>query len=120
MVMSNEPGYYADGRFGIRIENIDVIKMAETRENFGNKGYLELEHVTMVSMIWSEHRVDQWLIPRQCPIQTKLVDADLLTPPEKAWLNSYHAEVKEKVTPLLLELKDKRALAWLERECTEI
>jgi Xaa-Pro aminopeptidase len=49
MVMSNEPGYYADGKFGVRIENIDVIKMAETRENFGNKGYLGLEHVTMVS-----------------------------------------------------------------------
>ena len=49
MTMSNEPGYYADGKFGIRIENIDVVRMAETRENFGGKGYLELEHVTMVS-----------------------------------------------------------------------
>ena len=48
MVIAIEPGYYADGKFGVRIENIDVIKMAETRENFGNKGYLELEHVTMV------------------------------------------------------------------------
>jgi Xaa-Pro aminopeptidase len=48
--MSNEPGYYADGKFGIRIENVDVIKIAETRENFGGKGYLELEHVTMVSV----------------------------------------------------------------------
>jgi Xaa-Pro aminopeptidase len=47
-VISNEPGYYADGKFGIRIENVDVIKIAETRENFGGKGYLELEHVTMV------------------------------------------------------------------------
>ena len=50
MVISNEPGYYADGKFGIRIENIDVVKMAETRDNFGGKGYLELEYVTMVSM----------------------------------------------------------------------
>ncbi len=52
MVISNEPGYYADGKFGIRIENMDVIRMAETRENFGNKGYLELEHVTMVSGVF--------------------------------------------------------------------
>jgi hypothetical protein len=49
MVISNEPGYYAEGKFGIRIENVDVVKRAETRENFGNKGYLELERVTMVS-----------------------------------------------------------------------
>ena len=50
--MSNEPGYYADGKFGIRIENMDIIRTAETRENFLNKGYLELEHVTMVSSDW--------------------------------------------------------------------
>jgi Xaa-Pro aminopeptidase len=50
MVISNEPGYYADGKWGIRIENVVVVKMAETPNNFGNKGYLELEHVTMVSL----------------------------------------------------------------------
>ena len=48
MVMSNEPGYYADGKFGIRIETIDVVRPAQTRENFGGEGYLELERVTMV------------------------------------------------------------------------
>lgn len=50
MVMSNEPGYYEDGKYGIRIENIVVVKMAETQHNFGGKGYLEFEHVTMVSV----------------------------------------------------------------------
>lgn len=49
MVMSNEPGYYADGKFGIRIENIVVVRRADTPNNFGGKGYLELERVTMVS-----------------------------------------------------------------------
>ena len=49
MVISNEPGYYADGKFGIRIENVQVIKMVETRENFGGKGYLGFEYFTMVS-----------------------------------------------------------------------
>ena len=50
-VISNEPGYYADGQFGIRIENVVGCKMAETRNNFGNKGYLEFEHFTMVSSV---------------------------------------------------------------------
>jgi hypothetical protein len=53
MVMSNEPGYYADGKFGIRIENIVVIRRADTPNNFGQKGYLELERVTMVSTSFS-------------------------------------------------------------------
>lgn len=48
MVISNEPGYYADGKFGIRIENIDVVKMSATPMNFGGKEFMELEHVTMV------------------------------------------------------------------------
>jgi Xaa-Pro aminopeptidase len=56
----------------------------------------------------------------QCPIQTSLVMVDLLLPPEKEWLNNYHAEVKEKVTPLLKEFQDERALAWLERQCQPI
>ncbi|CAD6588642.1 MAG: hypothetical protein TREMPRED_005114, partial [Tremellales sp. Tagirdzhanova-0007] len=102
MVMSNEPGYYAEGKFGIRIENMDIIRTADTRGNFLNRGYLELEHVTM------------------CPIQSSLVDVALLTAPEKAWLNKYHAEVKEKVTPLLREMKDERALVWLEKQCKAI
>jgi len=50
-VISNEPGYYADGKFGIRIENVMGVKLAETRNNFGNKGYLEFEHFTMVRHI---------------------------------------------------------------------
>jgi hypothetical protein len=50
MVISNEPGYYADGKWGIRIENIIVVNIAETPNNFGGKGYLEFEHVTMVGL----------------------------------------------------------------------
>ena len=50
-VLSNEPGYYADGKFGIRIENVMGVKLSETRNNFGNKGYLEFEHFTMVSYL---------------------------------------------------------------------
>lgn len=47
-VISNEPGYYKDGHFGIRIENVQVCRKVETRWNFGDKGYLGFEHFTMV------------------------------------------------------------------------
>ncbi|KDQ22465.1 hypothetical protein PLEOSDRAFT_1068796 [Pleurotus ostreatus PC15] len=100
MTLSNEPGYYADGKFGIRIENIVLVRHAATPHNFGEKGYLEFERVTMA------------------PIHTKLVDAELLSAEERAWLNAYHAEVLEKVAPLLKN--DERALRWLTKECQAI
>ncbi|KAG1849688.1 peptidase M24, structural domain-containing protein [Suillus subalutaceus] len=99
MTVSNEPGYYADGRYGIRTESVVIVREADTPNNFGN-GYLCFEHVTM------------------CPIQTKLIDFSVLTAQEKEWLNSYHAETLEKVGPLLRN--DLRALQWLERECSPV
>ena len=45
-----EPGYYEDGSFGIRLENVLVIKEADTEFNFGDKGYLSFEHITWVSL----------------------------------------------------------------------
>ena len=47
MTVSNEPGYYEDGQYGIRIENVVLVKEAETPNNFGQKGYLGFEHVTL-------------------------------------------------------------------------
>ena len=47
MTVSNEPGFYADGRFGIRLENIVLVCEINTPNNFGNKGYLGFEHITM-------------------------------------------------------------------------
>lgn len=44
MTVSNEPGYYEDGKYGIRLENVVLIREAKTPNNFGDKGY---EHVTM-------------------------------------------------------------------------
>ncbi|KIM33916.1 hypothetical protein M408DRAFT_87603 [Serendipita vermifera MAFF 305830] len=101
MTLSNEPGYYADGKFGIRIENIVVVRKAETRYRFGDQDYLGFEHVTM------------------CPMHRKLIDKSLLSPQELKWVNLYHAEVLHKVGPLLQGKNedDIRALAWLEREC---
>ncbi|KAJ7096044.1 peptidase M24, structural domain-containing protein [Mycena epipterygia] len=100
MTVSNEPGYYADGRFGIRIENIVLVRQVDTPNNFGDKGFLGFEHVTM------------------CPIQTKLIDKTLFTAEEVRWLNEYHAEIFGKVSGLLQN--DPRALEWIKRECSAI
>ncbi|KAJ7584253.1 putative Xaa-Pro aminopeptidase P [Mycena floridula] len=100
MTISNEPGYYADGRFGIRIESVVLVREAQTPNNFADKGYLRLENVTM------------------CPIQTSFIQKDLLTVDEVKWLNAYHVEVWDKVSPLLKH--DTRALEWLKRECEAI
>ena len=48
-----EPGYYADGKFGIRIENIVLVRSVETPNNFGGRGYLGFEHVTVVRFCFS-------------------------------------------------------------------
>lgn len=50
----SEPGYYEDGNFGIRLENVLIVKDADTRFNFGDKGYLSFEHITWVSW-WYIH-----------------------------------------------------------------
>jgi len=102
MTISNEPGYYADGRFGIRIENIVIVRDAKTPNNFGDKGFLRFENVTM------------------CPIHKKLVDISLLTASEQKWLDAYHAEVLEKVSPVIERYQDSKALEWLKRECSPL
>lgn len=99
-VISNEPGYYEDGSFGIRIENIIMVKEVDTTHRFGDKSYLGFEHVTMV------------------PYCRKLMDLKLLTDKEKEWLNTYHKDIYEKTHGYFK--KGSLALAWLERETTEI
>lgn len=95
-VISNEPGYYEDGSFGIRIENIIMVTEAKTKQTFGEKPYLCFEHVTMV------------------PYCRNLIDESLLTRKEKRWLNEYHADIfaktKDYFDPGSLSMK------WLERE----
>ncbi|KAL3843959.1 hypothetical protein ACJIZ3_001362 [Penstemon smallii] len=91
MVVSNEPGYYEDHAFGIRIENLLYIKEVNTPNRFGGTEYLGFEKLTFV------------------PIQTKLVDLSLISSTELDWLNDYHKQVWEKVSPLL----DGSALQWL-------
>jgi Xaa-Pro aminopeptidase len=98
-VISNEPGYYEDGSFGIRTENIVIVREAETNHRFGDKPYLGFEHVTMV------------------PYCRKLIDETLLTRKEKKWLNEYHADIRTKTMPFL---DDEETRKWLEREVQPI
>jgi len=92
----SEPGYYEDGKFGIRIENVLIIRKQDTPNNFGDRGYLGFEHVTMA------------------PIGMNLIDEKLLSPTEKKWVNDYHQECLEKLTPLISS--DPDAVAWLAKE----
>ncbi|KAG9232756.1 putative Xaa-pro aminopeptidase P [Amylocarpus encephaloides] len=99
-VISNEPGYYEDGNFGIRIENIIMVKEVETKHKFGDKPYLGFEHVTMT------------------PYCRKLIDENLLTRREKHWLNEYHADIHGKTKDFFEA--DSITMKWLERETTPI
>src|SRR5919112_2090627 len=90
MFLSNEPGYYKTGEYGIRVENLVLV---EEREIAGaEKKMLGFETLTFA------------------PIDRKLVGVELLSPEERDWLNAYHAKVLEVVGPQL----DGDAKAWLE------
>jgi Xaa-Pro aminopeptidase len=92
MILSNEPGYYKPGAFGIRIENLVLV---EERQIAGMEGrYLGFETLTFV------------------PLDRKLIDKSLLTADEVAWVDGYHAEVRALLSPRLTG----EDLAWLERE----
>ncbi|KAJ3344970.1 hypothetical protein HDU83_004568 [Entophlyctis luteolus] len=104
MIVTNEPGFYEDGAFGIRIENVMVVKdvTSEIENNFGGKGWLGFESLTVA------------------PISTKLVDLSLLTEEERIWLNRYHEDVHAKLAPLLQSPDDADALNWLFKETRPI
>ncbi|PRP83494.1 hypothetical protein PROFUN_04368 [Planoprotostelium fungivorum] len=94
MTVTNEPGYYEDGSFGIRIENVLLVREEKTPDNFGGKKYLGFENITFV------------------PIQTKMLDAGIMSPEEVQWINEYHEEVLKRVGPHL----EGKTLEWLKRE----
>ncbi len=99
-VISDEPGYYEDGNFGIRIENMIMAREAHTNHKFGDKPWISFEHVTMV------------------PMCRKMIDPKLLDPEEREWLDSYHKEVWEKTKGYFD--KDERSTKWLKRETAPI
>ena len=95
-VISNEPGYYEDGAFGIRIENMVMVREVETEHMFGDKAYLGFEHVTMV------------------PYCRNLIDETLLSAEEKQWLNNSSKEILANTESYFKD--DELTLAWLRRE----
>jgi Xaa-Pro aminopeptidase len=87
MVISNEPGYYKAGAYGIRIENLVLV----VESDVGEGRFLEHETLTLA------------------PIDLRLIDDSLLLPPEREWLNAYHKRVFKEIGPALRgEVK-----AWL-------
>ncbi|MEO5587838.1 MAG: aminopeptidase P family protein [Novosphingobium sp.] len=93
MILSNEPGYYKAGEYGIRIENLQLV---EPREIAGAEGaYFGFETLTFA------------------PIERALVELALLDADERDWWNAYHARVLEIVGTRL----DGDDLAWLQRQC---
>jgi Xaa-Pro aminopeptidase len=91
MICSNEPGYYKEGEYGIRIENLVVVTAPKAVPG-GDRKMMEFETVT-----WA-------------PIDLNLVEPSLLTKDERDWLNDYHARTREKLAPLV----DEATKAWLE------
>ena len=97
MVVSNEPGYYKEGDYGIRIENL--IEICEAEPMDGQEGtFLTSRPLTLA------------------PIDLNLIEPSLLTEEERAWLNDYHARVRETLTPIV----DKDTAAWLKKATRKI
>jgi len=92
MILSNEPGYYKPGEYGIRIENLVVVKEVTDPPAGAERDLLEFETITLA------------------PMDRTLIDVTLLTEAERAWLNAYHDRVREAIAPQLTG----EAVAWLE------
>lgn len=118
MVVSNEPGFYEDGVSGIRIENLLEISYVKHEHNDaydkdlkeGDEGYPELEPGRKKFLCMKKLTM--------IPIQKNLIDMSLMTEQELDWLDAYHEEVFEKVSPLLDE--DSEGLKWLTNACKKI
>jgi Xaa-Pro aminopeptidase len=96
MILSNEPGYYEPGKYGVRLENLLLVQPAEVAQ--AKKPFLRFETLTLA------------------PFDRRLIDRPLLTAEETGWLNAYHARVLAEVGPHLEP--DERE--WLVEECKPI
>jgi Xaa-Pro aminopeptidase len=88
MIVSNEPGYYKSGAYGIRIENLVTVREDETQSE---RPMLRMETLT------------------RAPLDRRLIAVDDLDDDEIAWVDGYHRDVRETLTPLL----DGRTADWL-------
>ena len=97
MILSNEPGFYKPDHYGIRIENLLLVREAEAVEG-GERPMQFFETLTL------------------CPIDRRLIEQRLLTKTELAWFDAYHARVLKEVGALL----DGAELDWLKRACAPL
>jgi len=95
MITSIEPGTYRPGRWGVRIENL-VINQEAGKSEFGE--FLKFETLTL------------------CPIDTRCLEISALSAEERDWLNQYHAQVRQRLSPLL----EGTALEWLNRSTAAV
>ncbi|MVX67136.1 M24 family metallopeptidase [Clostridium chromiireducens] len=95
MILTNEPGIYREGKHGIRTENIMLVIEAENNDEFGE--FYKFETMSY------------------CPIDIEGIDSELLTREEKDWLNNYHKETYEKLSPFLND-DEKQFLKEVTRE----
>eukprot|EP00090_Calanus_glacialis_P043927 TRINITY_DN7796_c0_g1_i1.p1 TRINITY_DN7796_c0_g1~~TRINITY_DN7796_c0_g1_i1.p1 ORF type:complete len:620 (+),score=228.62 TRINITY_DN7796_c0_g1_i1:83-1942(+) len=103
MILSDEPGYYEDGNFGIRIETLVKVVEVKTKFTMPSKStFLTFEPVTVV------------------PIQAKMILAELMTQQELEWLNAYHQTCRDRVGPILKQMGRVEALEWLIKETQQI
>ncbi len=98
MILSNEPGYYREGAFGIRIENLIVVQDAEAITGGDARDMLDFETLTFV------------------PLDRRLIDASLLSNGERAWIDGYHSDTLTKIGPRV----DGSALDWLTAACAPL
>jgi Xaa-Pro aminopeptidase len=94
MILSDEPGYYLPGQYGIRIENLLLVRESE-RQPDQTKPFLEFETLTLA------------------PYDRALIEPALLSPAERAWVDAYHARLLALVAPGC----DGATSAWLEEAC---
>jgi Xaa-Pro aminopeptidase len=93
MILSNEPGFYLPGAYGIRLENLVLVQPADFPAQ--KRKFLRFETLTLA------------------PFDRALIAPELLSPDALAWLNAYHARVRAEIGPLLDPVEDAAALAWL-------
>jgi Xaa-Pro aminopeptidase len=96
MILSNEPGFYATGEYGIRLENLLLVVPADLPQ--ASRPFLAFETLTLA------------------PFDRALIEPALLTAAERAWLDAYHARVLADVAPQL----DAATAAWLEAACAPL
>ena len=98
MVLSNEPGYYREGAFGIRLENLVAVTEAPSLPEADNRPMLSFKTLTLV------------------PLDRAMILADMLSAGERAWLNAYHADVHAQLAPRISET----AREWLAKACAPL